>query len=69
MPCIPTTSVTDDFNLSQFDHTLAYDQQRVIPLIRLAMAKAATWTDHPMKLFGSPWSPPGWMKNNNNSKS
>lgn len=59
-------NVTDDFSLANFDSTLAYDSQRVIPAIKLAMAKVASYTTHPIKLFGSPWSPPGWMKNNNN---
>jgi glucosylceramidase len=59
-------NVSDDFSLASFDANLTYDQQRVIPLIRLAQAKAAGWGGHPLRLFGSPWSPPGWMKNNNN---
>ena len=59
-------NVTDDFALLHFDHTLAYDQQRVVPLLREATAKAASWGGAPLRLFGSPWSPPGWMKQNNN---
>jgi len=59
-------NVTDDFNLVHFDKSLTYDQQRVIPLIRLAKEKVEAWGGHPIRLFGSPWSPPGWMKNNNN---
>ena len=59
-------NVTEDFALLHFDSSLAYDRQRVIPLIKLAQAKAASWTTHGIKLFGSPWSPPGWMKNNDN---
>ena len=58
-------NVTDDFNLTHFDSALTYDSQRVLPLIRLATAKAASWGGTPLKLFGSPWSPPGWMKTNN----
>ena len=59
-------NVTDDFALAHFDRSLAYDAQRVIPLIRLAAAKAASWGGPPLRLFASPWSPPGWMKTNNN---
>ena len=53
-------NVTDDFALAHFDHSLAYDAQRVQPMIRGAQAVAV----HPLKLFASPWSPPGWMKTN-----
>lgn len=55
-------NVTDDFALAHFDHTLAYDAQRVQPMIRGAAAVA----QFPLRLFASPWSPPGWMKTNNN---
>ena len=58
-------NVTDDFELAHFDDAMEYDSQRVLPLARLALAKAASWGGAPLKLFGSPWSPPGWMKNNN----
>jgi len=58
-------NTTDDFELIHFDAALTYDSQRVLPLARLALAKAASWGGTPLKLFGSPWSPPGWMKVNN----
>ena len=56
--------VDGDFALEHFDASLAYDQQRVIPFIKAAMAKAASWTNHSIKTFASPWSPPAWMKQN-----
>lgn len=59
-------NVTDDFALASFDDNVTYDQQRVIPLIRAARAVTAGWTSAPLRLFGSPWSPPGWMKRNGN---
>lgn len=59
-------NVTDDLDLVHFDRTLAYDNQRVIPLIKLANATAVTKGSGPLKLFASPWSPPGWMKTNGN---
>ncbi len=59
-------NVTGDFGLAHFDHSLAYDAQRVQPLIRRAMATAAGWSADPIRLFASPWSPPGWMKGNGN---
>ena len=59
-------NVTDDFSLAHFDDAMAYDSQRVLPFVRLAMARAAAWGGPPLRLFGSPWSPPGWFKTNNN---
>lgn len=59
-------NVTDDFALEHFDHTLAYDRKRVMPMIRRAKKVAVeSWQD-PIRLFASPWSPPGWMKTNDN---
>jgi len=55
-------NTTDDFLLRDFDHAVKYDQQRVIPFIKHAMSTSAD----PIKLFGSPWSPPGWFKTNDN---
>ena len=49
----------DDFALTNF--SLAdEDIHMKIPLIQLANKLAG----HPMKLFGSPWSAPGWLKTN-----
>ncbi|MBU6340125.1 MAG: glycosyl hydrolase [Bacteroidetes bacterium] len=47
-----------DTKLKTFD--VAPDLKYKIPLIKLAMAKSKG----KMKLFISPWSPPGWMKDN-----
>ena len=55
-------NVTDDFSLQYFDHNVTYDQQRVIPLIKSIMQKSAD----PIRFFASPWSPPGWIKQNGN---
>ena len=59
-------NVTDDFALEHFDSALTYDEQRVLPLIRLAQEKVSQWNGQPIRLYASPWSPPGWMKTNNN---
>ncbi len=59
-------AVPDDFALAHFDGSLAYDAQRVIPLIRAATAAAGGGGGAPLRLFASPWSPPAWMKANNN---
>ena len=64
--CRADDNVTDDFALEHFDHMLTYDRQRVMPMVKRAMATAADAWDEPIKLFASPWSPPGWMKTNGN---
>jgi len=49
-----------DKELSSFN--IAHDQKYKIPFIKKAMHA----TGGKMKLFVSPWSPPSWMKDNNN---
>jgi len=51
--------VDGDFNLTNFN--ISQNFQMLIPLIQQSL-KAA---DREIKLFGSPWSPPAWMKSNN----
>ena len=54
------TYVTEgDTDLSSF--TIAHDLRYKIPLIKRAMAT----TGNRLKLFASPWSPPAYMKDNN----
>jgi glucosylceramidase len=54
------TYVTEgDKDLSSF--SIAHDLQYKIPLIRRAMAASG----NRLKLFASPWSPPAYMKDNN----
>jgi glucosylceramidase len=48
-----------DSNLASFD--IAHDRKYKLPLIKAAMAAAGG----KLQLFASPWSPPAWMKNNN----
>jgi len=52
-----------DFNLTWFDSTLRDDTQTMIPLINAALAVPGS-SMAGGKLFGSPWSPPAWMKSN-----
>ena len=49
---------TDDFALSNFDAELAHDSAYVLPFAKAASAAAGG----ALRLFFSPWSPPGWMK-------
>jgi glucosylceramidase len=48
-----------DASLTYFDESVKYDQNLSLPLIRDALAAAPD-----LKLYGSPWSPPAWMKDN-----
>ncbi|MDQ6757329.1 MAG: glycosyl hydrolase [Bacteroidota bacterium] len=50
----------NDKDLKSFD--VKHDRQYKIPLIKQAMQAAGG----KLNLFGSPWSPPAWMKDNNN---
>ena len=52
--------VADDFELKHFDDTLAHDEEQLLPLVRAALA-----TNSNLQLLASPWSPPAWMKSNN----
>ena len=49
-----------DANLEYFDTSVKYDQNLSLPLIHDALLARPDLT-----LFGSPWSPPAWMKDNN----
>jgi glucosylceramidase len=51
-------NATDDFSLASFDSELVHDSAYVIPFAKAAAAR----TGGTLKLFFSPWSPPGWMK-------
>lgn len=51
----------DDFELKHFDSKLKREQDQLLPFVRQVLNA----THHPLRLFGSPWSPPAWMKGNN----
>ena len=51
-------NVSGDLQLAHFDHTLARDNEYVLPLLRAALNTSGV----PLKLFSAPWSPPAWMK-------
>jgi glucosylceramidase len=53
-------SSSPDPSLSNF--SIQHDQQLLIPLLREALAASGG----NLKILGSPWSAPAWMKNNNN---
>ncbi|KAF4672946.1 hypothetical protein FOL47_011216 [Perkinsus chesapeaki] len=55
-------NVSDDFNLDHFDDSLKGDVDNgMTDMIHDALATTS------LKLFGSPWSPPYWMKAGNHS--
>ena len=56
--------VAGDYALEYFDTSIAVDANRSIPFIAAALAAAGSAPDS-LKLFASPWSPPAWMKDNN----
>jgi len=47
----------DDFDMSEF--SIDHDQQWLIPYIKAAQA-----VNNNIRFWGSPWSPPAWMKDN-----
>jgi len=47
-----------DYELKNFNIT--YNQQAMFPLLKRVLTESVS----PVKLFGSPWSPPAWMKSN-----
>jgi glucosylceramidase len=49
---------TDDFSLSRFD--ISHDKRQMIPFIKQALNTSKL----PIKIYATPWSPPGWMKGN-----
>lgn len=53
-------SVAGDFALDHF--TIQREKRYLLPMLKEAHA----WGNEPYKLFVSPWSPPAWMKTNDN---
>jgi glucosylceramidase len=52
----------NDYNMTSF--SISRDQQYVIPYVQAALA-----INPDIELWGSPWTPPAWMKENGNSGS
>lgn len=48
-----------DWDLANFD--ISHDEHTLLPFIAMALESAAA-AGRSIKLFGSPWSPPWWMK-------
>ena len=52
--------VADDEGLAHFDWELPHDEAQLLPIVRAALAASPQ-----LELLASPWSPPAWMKTNN----
>jgi O-glycosyl hydrolase len=51
-----------DWDLDFFDKNVSHDQEFLVPFLKRALTTAKASDLSPMKLFGSPWSPPAWLK-------
>jgi len=55
--------VAGDWDLLHFDDSVAHDVfSGLIPMLQRAAAAATEGGRTPLRLFGSPWSPPAWLK-------
>ncbi len=54
--------ISEDFNLTHFN-LASEDLNFKIPVIRTALSRS----EREVKLFGSPWSAPAWMKTSNST--
>jgi len=57
-------SMSGDANLTHF--SIEHDKALIIPFIKEAQAAIMKRSGDPLNIVASPWSPPGWMKKNNN---
>ena len=53
--------VVNDTALQHFDHNVTHDQRQLLPFIRAAQRTVAQ-RGRSLRVLGSPWSPPAWMK-------
>ena len=57
-------NVSGDTGLTHF--SINHDKELIIPFILQAMKTRKMWTNDSLNIVASPWSPPGWMKKNDN---
>lgn len=53
--------VAGDYDLEHFDMSVSHDQKEMLPFIKRALATSKK-AGRKLNLFGSPWSPPAWLK-------
>ena len=58
----PTDETPNDYTMASF--SIDRDKQRLIPFVKAALALNAS-----LRLWGSPWTPPTWMKTTSGSDS
>ena len=56
-------NVSGDSSLDHF--SIDHDKERIIPMIKRAMSVRQKWSNDTLNIIASPWSPPSWMKDNN----
>ena len=57
-------STSGDANLTHF--SIDHDKQQIIPFIKRAKEMISKRSGDALNIVASPWSPPNWMKKNNN---
>ena len=57
-------NVSGDAGLTHF--SINHDKELIIPFILQAMKTRKMWTNDSLNIVASPWSPPGWMKQDDN---
>ena len=57
-------STSGDANLTHF--SIDHDKSHIIPFIQQANATINKWSGDALNIVASPWSPPNWLKENNN---
>jgi hypothetical protein len=53
--------VANDTALQHFDRNVTHDQRQLLPFIRAAQ-RSVSQRGRSLRVLGSPWSPPAWMK-------
>ena len=57
-------NTSGDVNLTKF--SIDHDKDYIIPFIHQANQTLGKWSNDTLHIVASPWSPPGWLKQNNN---
>ena len=57
-------NASGDVTLTKF--SVDHDKDYIIPFIHQANQTVRKWSNGTLNIVASPWSPPGWLKQNNN---
>ena len=58
-------NTSGDVNLTKF--SIDHDKDYIIPFINQANQTLGKWSNDTLHIVASPWSPPGWLKQNDNA--